>query len=330
MWNQVLAATFASLGTAVAVAATGPDAAALAASAPASSATAAIAGSLNDMANALIPYALTLAMVGAFTMAIQEAAKKLFNLQPRFHRTALARWLAQEAAPAHSGWQVRASAQGGQYAVAQSARTRQVQRQHTLELVDYDAHRAFAQLLQLTTGVPADEHAEQSLRPNGALARNVGFALFELELARLMTLIQEAADVALKYPRQFPDWFGFVVRGCDPKDVQQWLEFVDPQTDATPTDPKAAADLYARMQLMVRRQLDSFQTVTSFRWREWNQLSAWALGFVILLVAQFVSLGDRVTLEKAALAVAAALAGGILAPVAKDLVDALRRVKTGG
>lgn len=329
MWNKALAAAFASLGPAVAAAATSATAAASAASA-ASSPVLAVQGSLNAMANTLVPYAFLLAMVGAFTMAIQEAVKKLFNLQPRFHRTALARWLAQEAAPAQTGWQLRASAQGGQYAVAQNAQIRQVRHPHSHEPMNYDGHRAFAQLLQLTTGMPADEHAEQSLRPHGALARNVGFALFELELARMMTLVQEAADVALKYPEQFPDWYGFVVRGCDADDVQGWFEFVCPLPGAAPTDPKAAADRYARMQLLIRRQLDSFQTVTAFRWREWNQLSAWGLGCVILLVAQLLTLPDEATPGHVALALVMALAGGVLAPVAKDLVEALRRVKTGG
>jgi hypothetical protein len=91
--------------------------------------------------------------------------------------------------------------------------------------------------------------------------------------------------------------------------------------------------------------LDSFQIVTTLRWREWNQLAAIVVGCVLLSAAQILALahepnGDWKTWsEFSALFHAApllwlkipavSLFGGMLAPVAKDLVDALRKVKAG-
>jgi hypothetical protein len=282
-------------------------------------------GSLKVMADGLSHYAFTLAMVGAFVMGLQEAAKKLFNLQARFHRTALARWLLQPVPPQPTAWQALASAQSGQYGVCDAARAGSQGTQTFCHV------RAFEQLLQLTTGVVPGAALRQSLQPGHALTRNLGFALFELELARLMGLVQEAADVALKYPAQYPDWFGFVVRGCTADDVALWRAVVAPEPGKEPPTPAEASAVYARMQLLVKRQLDSFQTITAYRWREWNQLVAWGLGFALLLVGQqFPELSDGKPLDPGWPDLVVAVAGGILAPVAKDLVDALRRVKSGG
>jgi hypothetical protein len=296
------------------------------ASAAASTPTAELQRSLGLMADTLSDYALTLAMVGAFVMALQEAGKKLLNLQARFHRSALAQWLQQPVPPPPSALQAMASLRGGQYGVCEAARAGHGHEQ------PFCHERAFEQLLQLTTGLVPGPALQQSLRPGHALTRNVGFALFELELARLMGLVQEAADVAIRYPTKYPDWFSFVVRGCDTADVATWRRWLatppgDPQR---PRDEEAQA-VYARMQLLVKRQLDSFQTITAYRWREWNQLVAWGLGFAVLLVGQQLpELSDGQPFDPGGLDVLVALAGGVLAPVAKDLVDALRRVKSGG
>jgi len=86
----------------------------------------------------------------------------------------------------------------------------------------------------------------------------------------------------------------------------------------------------------MRRQLDSFQTITSYRWKEWNQLWAWLVGGVLLMLAQLIpalrALPEGTDLKPMNIAImgAVSLAGGLLAPIAKDLVDALSKVKSGG
>lgn len=96
------------------------------------------------------------------------------------------------------------------------------------------------------------------------------------------------------------------------------------------------AEVYARIRLLMRRQLDSFQTITSYRWREWNQLWAWGIGAALLLLAQLIQAvqvgvaAQDLTPFRLATMVVFSLAGGLLAPIAKDLVDALAKVKSGG
>ncbi|MEX8520964.1 MAG: hypothetical protein AB3X44_20875 [Leptothrix sp. (in: b-proteobacteria)] len=75
--------------------------------------------------------------------------------------------------------------------------------------------------------------------------------------------------------------------------------------------------------------MDSFQTVTSFRWDDLNQFWAIVVGAFVLYLAQwltgkveFFSLGHLH-------AIAYSLLGGVLAPVAKDLITSLSTIKLG-
>jgi hypothetical protein len=82
-----------------------------------------------------------------------------------------------------------------------------------------------------------------------------------------------------------------------------------------------------------RRKLDGFQLFTGFRWANSQQLAANALGAAVLFAAMvFSSAATGMDLNVESLLVMAALSflGGVLAPVVKDLVVALKRVRTGG
>lgn len=266
---------------------------------------------LIDISDFILPYAVALAALGVLTVALLEAWKKIFATLPRFHRKAVCRWLVNEAPPSGEGTQLRSTLAGGHYGIAQ----RNV-------AAGYDPRKAYAQLLHLTTGVPLQPGGVDLDEKGGALARNVTFALFELEVAKMMTQVQDAADAALNNPERYAEWFAFVTRGCHPADIDAWTTVLAGGADPTTRDKGAAA--YGRIRLLVRRQLDSFQTVTAYRWREWNQWWAWLVGALLMMVAQLVQTTGGNGLEL----VLTSLAGGILAPVAKDLVDALGKVKS--
>lgn len=265
--------------------------------------------SLIDISNFILSYAVMLAALGALTVGLIEAWKKIFATLPRFHRKAVCRWLSNEEPAPGGGVQLSSTLAAGHYGLAE--RTRR-----------YDPRKAYAQLLHLTTGAPLQEGGVDLDVKGAALARNVGFALFELEVAKMMAQVQEAADAALNNPARYADWFAFVTRGCNAADVAAWRKVLEGAADAPPREQGAAT--YTRIRLLVRRQLDGFQTVTAFRWREWNQWWAWAVGAVLMMAAQVMKTPDG----NVALMLLASLAGGILAPVAKDLVDALGKVKS--
>ncbi len=299
-----------------------------------------IQASLNAISDFILRYAVTLAALAALTVGLLEAYKKVFSTLARFQQKAVIRWLEQEASPGHRATQLSATLMaGGHYGIAATERAgADVLRRQ------YDAQQALADVLHLTTGVSAD--VAQGLARNldasagGPMARNIGTALFELDLAMMMSQIQEAADAALNNPERYPNWFGFLTRGCPDEDVRDWMAAMgagsvpENSTDIASTlQRQETAQVYARIRLLMRRQLDSFQTVTAFRWKEWNQFWAWLVGFVLLMLAQLIQAnqaGTTLTPSGWLVMIVVSLAGGILAPVAKDLVDALGKVKTGG
>ena len=266
---------------------------------------------LIDISDFILPYAIALAALGVLTVALLEAWKKIFATLPRFHRKAICRWLVNEAPPPGDGMQLRSTLAGGHYGLAERT-----------VAAGYDPRKAYAQLLHLTTGVPLQPGGVDLDEQGGAMARNVTFALFELEVAKMMAQVQDAADAALNNPERYADWFAFVTRGCHSTDIDAWATVLAGGADPGTRDKGAAA--YGRIRLLVRRQLDGFQTVTAYRWREWNQWWAWLVGALLMMAAQLLQTPGGNWLEM----VLASLAGGILAPVAKDLVDALGKVKS--
>lgn len=286
--------------------------------------------SLNDISNFIMSYAITLAALGALTVAIIEAWKKLRDSPAIFHRRSVLRWLDND--PGREGVMTSSHyrvwpADPDQQAVSPDSRK------------SYTSARCFEQLLWLTTGVQPVEEGKAP-RFHAALARgwtsygrSIGSALFELELDRMMGQVQDAADVALNNPRMFPDLFAFLTRGASLEDAQRWQDDVTVAMTTLASDNprrKDIADRYIRLKQLVRRHLDSFQIVTAARWREWNQLAAVVVGAVLLFVAQYMNVQQNGVASAVdwLKIMPVSLLGGMLAPVAKDLVDALRKVKS--
>ncbi|WP_418317236.1 hypothetical protein [Piscinibacter sakaiensis] len=269
-----------------------------------------IDNALQYMADFITRYAVTLAGLGILTMAILEAVKKLCKLRQIFQRNALEAWLGQsesgrQAAPLYSPHGPQAG-----------------------EPAHYNWRKAHAELMWLCTGVQADRQRQNSGGGRVAFHRSVEFALFELELPKMMGQIQEAADAALNAPDRFPHWFAFLARGCNPEDVERWRTGIAAGSQSSDAQRKDLAELYGRIRLLVKRQLDAFQTITAYRWREWNQLYSWWLGAVLMFIAQIIASNTGgAKIENWAIVIGISLLGGLLAPVAKDLVDALSKLK---
>lgn len=274
---------------------------------------------VNQFADFLLRYLGALAAVGALSMALIEAGKKLLDSRTKFQalrwtrwvmRTPLDRTLAGAPAPSHT--------------------------------------RAMAQIIQLCTGVTSDEAsaaAGELIDRGGHLGLGHAFhtvpahALFALELPRMMGSVQDAADIALASPTEYPDLYQLMTVGAKAEDVERW--YADGSSalvsiaDLNPTPEqrqavKDHAERFARLRQIVKRKLDGFQLYTGDRWASWNQTAANALGivtmFIVLTWVQRNSIGASISFPTL---IVFSLLGGILSPVAKDLVSALKRVKDG-
>ena len=247
----------------------------------------------------LLDYALALAAVGALAMALIEAGKKLLDSRTRFHAK---RW---------TGWMLKSG--NGQVDLA-------------------DRRVAYTDLIQLCTGVTkaeADDSASALVDNSGSLPpwngwnRAASHAVFCLETSRMMGAIQEAGDIALAAPSRHGSLFKLITAGADQRDVIVWVDKKRP--DGKDADVKDQADAFARLRQVFKRKLDAFQLYTEQRWATWNQLWANLLGAAIMALA----LGSSdLELSLPGFLLLSAF-GGILSPIAKDLVAALRRGRNG-
>ena len=287
----------------------------------ASSTPESVVSTVNRFTDFLLAYVVALAAVGALAMAFVEAWKKLLDSRTRFQAL---RW---------TQWLQRTPLYLGVGDVADESRAR---------------HRAYAELLQLCTGVPvADAEADSSqlLEKEGHLPfyhafirwRFPSHAVFALELERMMGNIQEAADVALASPRQNTGLYLLMTTGADPDDITKWYR-EGPESLVAIVEPDAQdrqkikdhADRFARLRQVAKRKLDGFQIYASDRWASWNQLWANVVGIVALfLILVWIKSQPGATSPGYLTIVIFSLFGGILSPVAKDLVTALKRAKDG-
>lgn len=320
-------------------------------SAPAQGASPDLLGqTLTGITSTLGTYLAVLAGTSGLVVALIEAYKKLFSVRGKFHRVAVMRWLAQDTAAIPDALTVARPgllstlALGGaaHYAVPPTRAA------HRAEVhgapAPYDPAEAYAEFFHLTSG------QAQPVRPHPSEARlrwrGVDRAVFELETSRMLAQIQDAADAVLANPDLHPHLYAFFTRGVSPTDAARWRAFV---LDPPPGGPgKADSDRYARIRLLVRRQLDAFQTVTTCRWSDLNQWWAMVLGALILFVALVMAadpgfdekdfnpiaswiagwsaLTAADTTSWLGLVLKAAL-GGALAPVAKDLLSGLSSIR---
>lgn len=271
----------------------------------------------------LLKYLTPLIAIGSFSMAFIELWKKLLDKRTKFQARRWVGWIIGNARSANS-----------------------------------DANRgeqALTQLLQLTTGVSPEDGATAAreliqLRglPGGYIRnRNPAHSVFALELERMMGSIQEASDIVLANPPQYESLYRVLTVGASRNDIESWLrhgptallDAANLPEDQQKAEVKRQSELIARLRQTVKGKLDGFQLYTSDSWANWNQLAANITGIVLMLTslmfARWAAEGNGeftwAALGKSfsASMIPISLVGGILSPVAKDLVTALQKVRNG-
>lgn len=155
-------------------------------------------------------------------------------------------------------------------------------------------------------------------------------ALLDQPTDKMMGQIQAAAQTALDFPLSFPALYTFMTRepsaeGAAPAeevDAEIWRRFCarveeGGKLDSESTEVTRATRARARLDHFTARKLDAFQTVTEYIWSRFNQVVA-VVGATAFLIFLFTSQG-----KLSATTVATAFFGGMLSPLAKDLVTAL-------
>ncbi|MES2455541.1 MAG: hypothetical protein V4594_08375 [Bacteroidota bacterium] len=161
-------------------------------------------------------------------------------------------------------------------------------------------------------------------------------AFFDQPTDKMMGQIQSAVNIAIDYPAEFPSLYSFIageviLRDSERNPFESRLESSDAtvwyfytlNTRARKDEPgdeqvQLATKARARIDHFASRKLDAFQTWTEFRWARLNQFLSVGLsaGFLIyfLIIDLKVPLIPGLVLSAF---------GGMMAPLAKDVVSAL-------
>ena len=155
---------------------------------------------------------------------------------------------------------------------------------------------------------------------------------FALEIERMMACFQDAAELALTSPNLYPNLFDFITSAAEPGDRETW------RTEATETlsaaestadKMKARAERYARMRQAVKRKLDAFQTFSEMQWANRTQFWSNVVGTAVFRCRiHHRSPDDWTPIARTGhLQWFSPVLGGMLAPLAKDVVTALQQVR---
>ena len=267
-------------------------------------------GSMSDF---ILSYALALASTSVLAMALLEAWKSIRKSRECFHMRRIYQWIAGAPLPPQPSAE-EPSPPGGFH------------------------DQVYRQLILLTTGENLDERYALHRIKDLQFDLSPSNALFALELERMMGQLQEASDVVLSNPTVYPDLYQFLTAGARQEDIEKWREEsvrVPDETSTDRTEMKGRVDAFSRLSKFVKRRLDSLQITMSYEWAQWNQWCSIVLGGSLLFLSlSYIEIStsgwalmNPITWLRVLIA---SLVGGIVAPVAKDLVVALKKVRSGG
>lgn len=151
-------------------------------------------------------------------------------------------------------------------------------------------------------------------------------AFFDLPIEQLCGQMNAAMQVALDYPKGHQDVVRLLAASAPPADVelliQSWEQDSQRLDSLETTAKDALVQARARVAHATQRAIDGLQIAAGSRWKLHLQLAAFALSFAITTLAAL----SGATKWPAASALLYGLAGGFLAPVARDLFASLQQI----
>lgn len=263
---------------------------------------------LETFAEFLMKYLIALAAVGALTMALIEAYKKLFDSRTKFHFNFLKKYIDEDAEAIKTSKDINIKL-GMQNSYSDT----------------------FSELIHLMSGIELDKALSLTAYEKGNL-----LAVFSLEDANMMGKIQDAVDAAIDNPKRYPNLFIFATSGSDTIDAVSWINLSSsPPSGSVDVDAsavmKSRSELYTRLHQLAKRKLDRLQLQLTNRWANLNLLYANILGSLILFATLlWINRRNPMDLSDIVIILVASTVGGILSPIAKDMISWLQKVKSRG
>jgi hypothetical protein len=262
-------------------------------------------GNLNGWSS----YLLAVAGLGTLTMAILQAFKDITPVRRWFQRARMRSWLSEQAQLAHDNGHVPLNADQVDLEQKKLAQVNPTVRSMAV--------KAEGELLELAT--------------NGDSS-----AFYDLEIEKLCGQWNAAIQIVIDYPGYAANLFGCMAARASEADCEKVRDpnippQLSPNAESQFDDVEQArrigarqAFLDARIRVMhqIQRAVDSFQIATAFRWKWHFQVASFGVSFLLAMIAELVAGSSAY----GAAIVSAAIAG-FLAPVARDLLAAIQKLR---
>ena len=259
-------------------------------------------------------YLVLLASTSVLAMALIEAAKGILDARLRYHRYATRNWIGL----------YKSNLLNSKYSLLGSTSS---------TALTSDGEKFFHQLEYLMVGGKCDPE-KQSVTPINGRLGGFGFGLdsdqafYALPLPKLVAKYQSAFETAIHAPDKYDQLFDFIATGLAASDINKWRRMLSADMDQMP-DPASHRQVYDLLFNNLQRKLDSMQIVVEYAWGRINRFAALILGMIILFM--ILSIKENVSIDPMNFdfwqLLAKAALGGVLAPVAKNLLKALNRIK---
>lgn len=164
-------------------------------------------------------------------------------------------------------------------------------------------------------------------------------ALMDLSVEQLCGQLNSAAQIALEYPRRYRNFYDVIVAGSDERDIEivaagnpDSVDYKESRQTSPLAEKRDDKQRYlearARIGQFSQRSIDALHIRLGERWRWWLQIASFVFSAVITYAAFSIDRHDwsLITLKSNEVfyLVLSCVVGGFLAPVARDIVAAVR------
>jgi len=277
-----------------------------------------ISAGLKEITDGVLRWAIPLAAVGSVSMAFIQAAKNVTPIRNWFQRVRLRKWLLESIRRDYGVNEYVRIYKWLRMRFQKRSQDEERQREIERELL----RKVEKDLICLATSCDKD-------------------AFYDLPIDDLCAQIRKIVSVVLDYPNFHRELLCCLARGASPEDLATILKEQGSQvlggSNQSVKDEKDVfrefAEAKSRILVQVRCAVDAIQTSIGFRWKFWLQLISMILSGVLGVAALNLGIlvADKVAMSKTTKFWTSLLIGllaGFLAPVARDLVAALEKLRS--
>jgi hypothetical protein len=265
------------------------------------------------------PYALVASLVGALSMALLQTLKDIFPIRSWFQKARLRKWYEDKQGKMSKLFQPENRQKFTDFLKFQGLTDDQIQK--------YLGGYSYANDSTSKSSFEVFQYQLLSLSTDGNES-----AFYDLPIEQMCGQMNTCAQLAIEYPIRFTNVLSPLVASADPLDIYLLFLLPTPIQGMDNPDTKAINSLYSearnRIGHHIQRAVDAIQISFGSSWKKYMQVASIILsGLICALGVGF--LDTQMTIfQRIALALVSAVLGGFLAPVARDLVAALQKLRS--